>query len=92
MLPGMGHPQPPWATCSVRHHPLCFIKLEGLLKSVLIFLVFYYVGLFGDHIVWRFLSSLGRAGAGKKGMQIFDAREEHLGTPLQNGPSAAYGS
>ena len=22
MLPGMGHPQPPWATCSVRHHPL----------------------------------------------------------------------
>jgi len=18
----MGHPQPPWATCSVRHHPL----------------------------------------------------------------------
>ena len=18
---GMGHPQPPWATCSVRHHP-----------------------------------------------------------------------
>jgi len=20
---GMGHPQPPWATCSVRHHPLC---------------------------------------------------------------------
>ena len=22
MPPGMGHPQPPWATCSVRHHPL----------------------------------------------------------------------
>jgi len=22
MLAGMGHPQPPWATCSVRHHPL----------------------------------------------------------------------
>jgi len=21
MPPGMGHPQPPWATCSVRHHP-----------------------------------------------------------------------
>ena len=22
MPPGMGHPQPPWATCSVYHHPL----------------------------------------------------------------------
>jgi len=22
MPAGMGHPQPPWATCSVRHHPL----------------------------------------------------------------------
>jgi len=22
MPPGMGHPQPPWATCSVRQHPL----------------------------------------------------------------------
>jgi len=22
MSAGMGHPQPPWATCSVRHHPL----------------------------------------------------------------------
>ena len=22
MPPGMGHPQPPWATCSVHHHPL----------------------------------------------------------------------
>jgi len=22
MPPGMGHPQPPWAMCSVRHHPL----------------------------------------------------------------------
>ena len=22
MPTGMGHPQPPWATCSVRHHPL----------------------------------------------------------------------
>ena len=21
-LQGLGHPQPPWATCSVRHHPL----------------------------------------------------------------------
>ena len=23
MPPGMGHPQPPWAACSVPHHPLC---------------------------------------------------------------------
>ena len=23
MPPGMGHPQPPWATCSVCHYPLC---------------------------------------------------------------------
>jgi len=23
MPAGMGHPQPPWATCSVRHHPQC---------------------------------------------------------------------
>jgi len=22
MPAGMGHPQPPWTTCSVRHHPL----------------------------------------------------------------------
>jgi len=22
MPAGMGHPQPPWATCSVHHHPL----------------------------------------------------------------------
>ena len=30
MPPGMGHPQPPWATCSVRHHPLC----EKLLPNI----------------------------------------------------------
>jgi len=31
MPAGMGHPQPPWATCSVRHHPLG----EKLLPNIL---------------------------------------------------------